>query len=145
MIPKLSAPLVKDIRTGEGIAEWALGAGVAVLTACGDLGVVKGATFLTILAGLKGVRRGLLKLVAAQKGVVGEPLTPAVLGTLSEVAGAVAPEAEQVLAEIAASGAGGPGAAAPAAAIEEAPAVTAKPESAVTADPPGSLPPPPAP
>lgn len=75
VFPKLSGPLVKDIRTGEGIAEYALGIGVAVLSVCGDISIAKGVTTLTILAGLKGVRRGLIKLVALQKGVgIGDPI-----------------------------------------------------------------------
>lgn len=77
MFPKLSAPLIKDIRTGEGVAEWAVGAAVGALTACSDLSVAKGATYLTILAGLKGVRRGLVKIVALQQGAgIGAPLAP---------------------------------------------------------------------
>ncbi len=80
MVPKLSAPLVKDIRTGEGVAEWVLGVGVTALTAVGDVTITKGVTTLTILAGIKSLRRGLLKIVALQKGVgVAAPIEPAVL------------------------------------------------------------------
>ncbi len=80
-VPKLSAPLVKDIRTGEGVFEWVLAAADAAATLCGDLSFSKGGTFLAILAGIKGARRGLLKLVAVQKGLGVEapiPFTPTV-------------------------------------------------------------------
>lgn len=78
--PKLSAPLVKDIRTGEGIAEWVLGVGVGALTAVGDVSIAKGVTTLTILTGIKALRRGLLKIVALQAGIgIGAPEQPAVV------------------------------------------------------------------
>lgn len=76
MIPKLSAPLIKDIRTGEGLAEYVVGAGIAALGACQDLSFGKTAAYLTILAGAKGLRRGLLKLVAVGKDVgIGDPIS----------------------------------------------------------------------
>ncbi len=86
MVPKLSAPLVKDIRTGEGVAEWLLGVGITALTACGDVTITKGVTTLTILAGLKGIRRGLLKIVALQKGIVSTQTIPTIhLPTVSRL------------------------------------------------------------
>lgn len=97
MIPKLSAPLVKDIRTGEGVAEWALALGLVVLGACSDLSWAHSATFLTILAGVKGARRGLLKVVALQQGAgIGPPLEPGVLVSATGVIHAGAEVAETV-------------------------------------------------
>lgn len=87
MIPKLSAPLVKDIRTGEGILEYGL-AGVSLgLALAGDLGYGKAATVATIAMVSKGVRRGLVKLVAVQKGVgIAEPILPAPAGVTPDEA-----------------------------------------------------------
>lgn len=97
--PKLSAPLVKDIRTGEGVAEWALGIAVSALTACGDLSVVKGTTYLLILAALKGARRGLIKLTAAQSPYIsGGPILPSRLPTVADEVGKVEKESATVAA-----------------------------------------------
>lgn len=76
-VPKLSAPLVKDIRSGEGIFEWVLGALIVAATATSHLSFAHSGTYLLILAGIKGARRGLLKLVAVQKQFgIGDPVVP---------------------------------------------------------------------
>jgi hypothetical protein len=104
MIPKLSAPLVKDIRTGEGILEYVLGVLGAIAGVTGNLSIAKTGLYITILAVSKGVRRGLIKLVALQNGVIGAPTEPVVLTTLSHeiVAGvdSIEPSVESVLASI---------------------------------------------
>jgi hypothetical protein len=66
MIPKLSAPLVKDIRTGEGILEWLLALLGIAAGATGNLSIAKTGTYLTILAAIKGTRRLLVKVLAGQ-------------------------------------------------------------------------------
>lgn len=101
MIPKLSAPLVKDIRTGEGILEWIL-AGLGVIAgATGNLSIAHTGLYLTIVAAEKGARRGLLKIVAAQKGYnIGAPLLPAVLGEIGTLEPAAAKTVDEVLTEI---------------------------------------------
>lgn len=77
MIPKLSAPLIKDIRTGEGLAEYALGIGSAVLAVTGDVNIKYGLGVTTLAVLVKGARRTLLKGVALQKGAgIGAPLEP---------------------------------------------------------------------
>lgn len=77
MIPQLTGPLVKDVRTGEGILEDLLIVAGPVMAATGNLSFGHTALYMTILAGLKGVRRGLIKVVALQKGVgVGAPVQP---------------------------------------------------------------------
>lgn len=102
MIPKLSAPLVKDIRTGEGLAEYLLGIGSAVLAVTGDVNIKYGLGVTTLAVLVKGARRGLLKLVALQKGAgIGAPLEPhnieGVVGKLlPELAVAPATDTEQV-------------------------------------------------
>lgn len=83
-IPKLSAPLVKDIRTGEGIFEWALAALIAASAVTDKLSFGHSATYITILAGIKAIRRCLLKLVAAQGVVgIGEPIVPPLVNQIS--------------------------------------------------------------
>lgn len=125
MIPKLSAPLVKDIRTGEGVLEWILAVLGVLAGATGNLSVSHTALYLTIIAVSKGVRRLLLKVVAVQAGVgIGVPLEPAVLGQVSTMltgalaSGGVIPAAEDVLKEIA-------GAQSTAAAVQAAPGASA--------------------
>lgn len=66
MIPKLSAPLVKDIRTGEGILEWLLAVLGVVAGATGNLSIAKTGVYLLIVAGIKGTRRLLVKVLAGQ-------------------------------------------------------------------------------
>jgi len=76
-IPKVSAPLAKDIRTGEGVAFWLTSVGVAVTAAIDPtvLPVKWAATLVTVNAALQRVSRTLLKVVAIQKGVgVDQPI-----------------------------------------------------------------------
>lgn len=89
-IPKLSAPLVKDIRTGEGIFEWVLSAAIAASAVTDRMSFGHAGTYLTIVAGIKGVRRLFIKLVAVQ-GVagIGAPDTK----VADEIAAVVAPAA----------------------------------------------------
>lgn len=100
MIPKLSAPLVKDIRTGEGILEWILAGLGVVAGATGNLSIAHTGLYLTIVAASKGARRGLLKIVAAQKGYIGAPLQPAILGEIGTFEPAAAKTIDEVLTEI---------------------------------------------
>lgn len=97
-IPKTTSALVKDIRTGEGIAEYALGGLVVILTALGDVTVAKGVSTGVVLVIAKGARRGLLKLIAAQKGVGIGGAIPVAGELKSSLLGGATPD--QVLAEI---------------------------------------------
>lgn len=76
IIPKISNPLAKDIRTGEGILEYVIAAvlGLAAILPHGLTWTQTG-TYATILAGVKGFRRLLLKAIALQKGVgIADPI-----------------------------------------------------------------------
>jgi hypothetical protein len=93
MIPKLSAPLVKDIRTGEGILEWVLAAGDAAAGVTGNLSIGHTVLYGTIIAAMKGTRRVLIKVLAGQAAAgVAAPIAFAPAGLTSD----------KVLAEIAA-------------------------------------------
>jgi hypothetical protein len=137
MIPKLSAPLTKDIRTGEGILEWVLAAIGVVAGATGDLSVSKTGLYLTILAVSKSVRRLLLKVVAAQKGAgIGAPLQPAILGQIGAFEPAAVTAATDVLSEISAAEVS-------AAAVQAKPGVPAETlAAALSPSPPPAVPPP---
>lgn len=77
MFPKLSAPLVKDIRTGEGIFEWVLATAGGLAAVTGNASYSHTGVYLAILAGIKGARRGLVKAIAIQKGLgIGAPIQP---------------------------------------------------------------------
>ncbi len=97
MIPKLSAPLIKDIRTGEGILEWLTALLLVVAGATSNLSWAHTGTYLAIVAGVKGARRGLLKIVALQQGAgIGAPIQLNLLsqvssgiGTVADIAGTV--------------------------------------------------------
>lgn len=95
MTRRTTSPLLRDLFTGEGILEWVLGAGLALAAVLPHgLTWTQSGTFLTILAGMKGIRRGLVKIVAiqAQQGL-GAPVDP---HSISPVFG----DADKVLAEI---------------------------------------------
>ncbi len=102
-IPKLSIPLAKDIRTGEGVLEWATAVLVALAGVTGNLSFAHTGTYLTIVAGIKGIRRGLLKIVAVQKQVgldAPVPFTPSV--ELKAGSASVQLSPDEILKEIAA-------------------------------------------
>jgi hypothetical protein len=100
-IPKLSAPLVKDIRTGEGILEWLLALGDLLAGVTGNLSISHTLLYGTIVAAMKSVRRLLLKAVAAQGTVgIGAPVQPAILGRIGSFEPAAAVAVTDALAEI---------------------------------------------
>jgi hypothetical protein len=88
MIPKLSAPLIKDIRTGEGILEWVAGAVITVAGATSSMSWWHTTIGLTILAVSKSLRRGSLKIAAANKTLgIGDPIPFDLGSVVGDVAG----------------------------------------------------------
>jgi hypothetical protein len=85
-IPRFSEPLIKDIRTGEGIFEWLTGLAIAASALTDKLSYSHSATYVAILAGIKAVRRCLLKLVATQMVMgYGAPTLPTALTSAEEL------------------------------------------------------------
>lgn len=91
-------PLAADLFTAEGVLEWLLSVLLLVAGATGDLSWAHTATAVTVVAVIKSVRLGLLRLIALQKGLGGQPVAPAL------------PPLDQVLAEIKAATPADPGA-----------------------------------
>lgn len=70
MVPKISAPLAKSIRTGEGILVYASNVALGLLGALPNgLTWKQSALFATILNGLHVVSRSMLKITAINKGL----------------------------------------------------------------------------
>jgi hypothetical protein len=94
MIPKLSAPLTKLIRTGEGIVLFAFNTVAAVAVIVQDVAPTQAIKYAAIFNAVAFASRTFLKAVAVGKPIVGEPI--ALTGTL--VSGV-----DQVLSEISAT------------------------------------------
>lgn len=92
-IPKLSTPLAKLIRTGEGVLLYAFNAALILLPALNDLPWAKAIPWLAITNAVAFASRTFLKAVAVGKPLVGaDPIA------------VNAPQIDQVLAEIGAIG-----------------------------------------
>jgi hypothetical protein len=80
MIPKLSAPLTKLIRTGEGVVLFAFNTVAAVAVIVQDVAPTQAIKYAAIFNAVAFASRTFLKAVAVGKPIVGEPI--ALTGTL---------------------------------------------------------------
>ena len=86
MFPKISTPLAKSIRTGEGILVYASNVGLVLLGALPHgLSWEKSALFGTILNGLHVIGRSAVKVSAINAGLGMGPVIPVANAPLSGV------------------------------------------------------------
>lgn len=100
MVPKLSAPLAKSIRTGEGILVYATNVVLAVAAALPDgLSWTKAGLYLAILNGANVISRSALKFGALNAGLgIAPPATfdPYDPAHIAAVANAIVSDADEL-------------------------------------------------
>jgi hypothetical protein len=91
MIPKLSAPLTKLVRTGEGVVLFAFNTLAAVAVIVQDVAPTQAIKYAAIFNSVAFLSRTALKAVALGKPIVGEPIA---------LTGALVTGVDQALSEI---------------------------------------------